>query len=164
MGTTWIIAADSSRARILELDQPNRRLVELEDFLNPEARLQDKELQSDAEPRFNGHGGAGGSSKTGGPASDREAQGAVEHSTRVFAREVGRYLHTARTQHRFDALMLVAPPRFLGTLRKELDKEVQKLVVEELGKDLSWFNRRDLERYVVHGDLRASERGSAQAP
>lgn len=86
MGKTWIVAADAIRARILELDAENRKLVELEDLTNPEGRMQDRELQSDAEPRFNAH--------------------------------------KARTQHRFDALMLVAPPKFLGALRSELDKEV----------------------------------------
>ena len=52
--------------------------------------------------------------------------------------------------------MLVAPPKFLGALRKELDKEVEKLVVEELPKDLSWLNARELAAYF--------ERGSGRAP
>jgi protein required for attachment to host cells len=162
MSKTWIVAADASRARIFELDEPNHELIELDDFLNPEARLQDRELQSDAEPRFNAHGGLGrpGRPDTGGPASDRETQSAVEHSVTAFAREVCRYLEKARVQHRFNALMLVAPPEFLGALRKSLDKEVGKLVIEELSKDLSWFNARDLERYVV----KAAARGNGRAP
>jgi protein required for attachment to host cells len=41
----------------------------------------------------------------------------------------------------------VAPPKFLGLLRKELGKEVEKCVVEELDKDLAWFNARELESY-----------------
>ena len=140
MATTWIVAADESRARVLQVARPERRLVEIEDLLNPEGRLQDREMQTDAQPRFSGRAG-------GGPASDREAQGAVEHSARRFAKEVGRYLEKARTQQRFDELVLVAPPKFLGALRKELDKEVEKLVVDELPKELSWFNARDLETY-----------------
>ena len=47
----------------------------------------------------------------------------------------------------FDRLVLVAPPKFLGALRKELHKEVEKLVAEELPKDLSWLNAREIERY-----------------
>jgi protein required for attachment to host cells len=151
MATTWIVAADESRARVLQVARPEKRLDEVENLLNPEGRLQDRELQSDAEPRFSGHGGVGkpGSAPTGGPASDREAQGAVEHSARTFARQVGRYLEKARIEHRFDELVLVAPPKFLGALRKELDKEVAKLVKDELPKDLSWFNARELERYFA---------------
>jgi protein required for attachment to host cells len=51
--------------------------------------------------------------------------------------------------------VLVAPPKFLGALRKELGKEVGKLVAEELPKDLSWFNERELERYFAKGSGRA---------
>lgn len=151
MATTWIVAADESRARVLQVARPEKRLDEIESLLNPEGRLQDRELQSDAEPRFSGHGGVGkpGSAPTGGPASDRETRGAVEHSARTFAREVGRYLEKARVEHRFDELVLVAPPKFLGALRKELDKEVAKLVKDELPKDLSWFKARELESYFA---------------
>ena len=148
MATTWIIAADESRARVLQVAGREQRLVEIEDMINPEGRQQDRELQTDAEPRFSGRPG-------GGPASDRETQGAVEHSVRVFAREVGRYLDKARNEHRFDELVLVAPPKFLGTLRKELGKEVEKMVADELPKDLSWFSARDLEAYFARGNGRA---------
>lgn len=148
--TTWIVAADESRARVLQVAD-REHLVEIDSMQNPDARRPDRELRSDAEPRFSGHGGVGkpGASRTSGPASDRQEQtSAVEHSVHLFAKEVGRYLDKARTEHRYDELVLIAPPRFLGTLRKELDKEVEKLVAEELPKDLSWFNERDLERYL----------------
>jgi protein required for attachment to host cells len=138
--TTWIIAADASRARVLQVADREHKLLEIEDLVNPEARLQDRDLQTDSEPRFNG--------RNGGPGSDRETKGAVEHSVEVFAREIGQYLEKARNQHRFDRLHLVAPPKFLGALRKELGKEVEKLVEQEVPKDLSWFNTRELERYL----------------
>ena len=103
MATTWIVAADESRARILQVTGPEQHLTEIEDMVNPAGRAQDRELQTDA---------------------DRIAQ-------------------------RFDRLVLVAPPKFLGALRKELHKEVQKLVSDELPKDLSWFNAREIERYFA---------------
>ena len=146
MATTWIIAADESRARVLQVLDREQRLAEIDDLVNPAGRAQDRELQTDAEPRFNG--------SQGGPASDSERQGAVEHSARTFAREVGRYLDKARNEHRYDQLVLVAPPKFLGALRKELHKEVEKLVTDELPKDLSWFNAREMERYFAKGNGR----------
>ena len=141
MTTTWIIAADSSRARILQVTDRDERLDEIDDLLNPEGRVHDRELISDAHPRF--HGG-------GGQASDREEMSATEHATELFAKRVGEYLDKARSAHRYDRLHLVAPPKFLGQLRKELDKEVQKLVAEELPKDLSWLDARDIERHLRH--------------
>ena len=49
---------------------------------------------------------------------------------RTFAKEVGRYLDRARN---------------------ELHKEVKKLVTDELPKDLSWFNAREIEKYFAKG-------------
>lgn len=158
MKTTWIIAADSSRARVLQVADREQKLLEIENMTNPDGRRQSRELLADNEPRFSGHGGLGkpGAAPTSGPPSDRQAnQGPVEHAVRVFAKEVGRYLEKARTDHRYDELILVAPPQFLGALRQELGSEVEKLVAEELPKDLSWFNEGELERYFAKGSGRA---------
>jgi hypothetical protein len=51
MATTWIVAADASRARILQVADP-QRLVEVEAFGNPGARLQDRDIDTDARTRF----------------------------------------------------------------------------------------------------------------
>ena len=126
MTTTWIIAADSSRARILQVTDRQGALAEVEDLLNPEGRVHDRELISDAHARFSG------------PAGD--------------------YLDKACTAHRYDRLHLIAPPKFLGQLRKELGKEVQKLVAVELPEDLSWLNTRQIEQ-----SLAQTARGAAEA-
>jgi protein required for attachment to host cells len=151
MTITWIVAADASRARVLQVADREEKLVEVEDLVNPEGRMNDRELTSDAHPRFSGHGGLGkpGAATTSGPGSDRQEKSAVEHQVELFARRIGDHLEKARTDHRYDRLCLVAPPRFLGALRKELSNEVRKLVAEELPKDLSWLGARDLERYFA---------------
>ena len=65
-----------------------------------------------------------------------------------FAKRLGDYLDKARTEHRYASLVLVAPPKFLGALRKELTKEVEKLVADAIPKGLSWLNAREIERYL----------------
>ena len=127
MANTWIITADSARARILQFADRDHRLVEIDDLLNPEGHLHDGDLVTDTE----------------------EPSGAVDHSVDLFSKRVGDYLEKARTEHRYDKLVLVAPPKFLGRLRKQLGKEVEKLVCEELDKDLYRANARELERYFA---------------
>jgi protein required for attachment to host cells len=144
MATTWIVAADASRARILQVAD-RERLVEVEDLVNPEGRLQDRELTTDANPRLHGPGGL----------SAREEPSAVEHTVEMFSKRIGDYLEKARTDHRYDQLVLVAPPKFLGLMRKELGKEVEKLVLDEVPKDLAWFNARELENYFAKGSAPA---------
>lgn len=142
MANTWIVAADASRARVLQVAGPER-LVEIDNLLNPDGRLEDREVNTDARGRF-----AGG--HTG-----EDDVGAVEHRTELFAKRLGDYLDKARTEHRYDELVLVAPPKFLGMIRKKLGKEVEKLVADQVPKDLSWFNARELESYFAKGSGRA---------
>ena len=120
MANTWIVAADSSRARFLQV-AGRERLVELDSLINPEARMHEREVTTEAHPQ--------------------------EHATDLFAKRVGDYLDKARNDRRYDKLVIVAPPKFLGTLRRSLDKEVAKRVVGEMPKDLSWLKERELERY-----------------
>ena len=141
MPTTWIVAADASRARILQVLDRDQRLQEIDALLNPGGRMQDRELTTDAHPRRN--------------LSTREEPSAVEHSVELFSKRLGDYLEKARTDHRYDRLYLVAPPKVLGLMRKELGKEVEKLVADELPKDLSWFSERELEQYFARGNGRA---------
>jgi protein required for attachment to host cells len=149
MATTWIVSGDSSRARILQVTGPDR-LEEVESFDNPKGRMHNRDARGDAYPRFNGHGGVGkaGTGQSGGPGNDREEITPAEHSAEVFSRQLAEYLDKARIAHRFDRLYLVAPPKFLGFIRKELGKEVGKLVHEEIHKDFSSLNLRDLAKQI----------------
>jgi protein required for attachment to host cells len=149
MATTWIVSGDSSRARILQVTGPDR-LEEVESFDNPQGRMHNRDARTDAHPRYNGHGGVGkaGSAPTGGPANDREEITPAEQSAEAFSRRLADYLDKARVEHRFDRLYLVAPPKFLGFIRKEIGKEVGKLVREEIDKDFSSLNLRDLAKQI----------------
>jgi protein required for attachment to host cells len=148
MKTTWIITADASRARILQVADREHALTEVEDLVNPQGRMQNRDINSDAAGRFRGP------DRPGGHASDDENH-AVDHQAELFAKRVAEYLDAARNRQRFDRLYLVAAPKFLGQLRKQLGKETGKLVADELDKDLSWFNVRQLEEYVAQGSGRA---------
>ncbi len=141
MQTTWVIAADASRARIFEVLGQHQAVREIETFVHRESREMDRELRSDAPGRFGS-----------GPQMTGHAQTArfdpSDYEAVVFSREIGDYVEAARTQNRFDRLCLIAPPKFLGLLRQNLGKDAQRLVERELPKDISWFDSIDAERYV----------------
>ena len=54
-----------------------------------------------------------------------------------FVTEVARRLKTLAQAKRFDALVVVAPPKVLGQLRKEFHKEVTDRITGELPKELT---------------------------
>ena len=93
MQTTWIVTADASRARILQV-AGRERLVEIEDLANPAGRLHNREINTDAAGRFRGP------DRPGGHSSDDENR-AVDHQAELFAKRVGEFLERARNERRF---------------------------------------------------------------
>jgi protein required for attachment to host cells len=142
MATTWILAADSARARIFERASRDTQCREIEDFLNPEGRAQNREINADADGRYYGHGAQYRAFAAGQKVTP------VEHKTELFSKEVGRYLDKARAQRRYDRLYVIAPPEFLGLMRQNMTKEVQRLVADEINKDLSTADVAEIERCI----------------
>lgn len=144
MQTTWILAADSSRARIFEVHGPQDHLQEIQDFVNPEGRQNTREIENDKRDRFFATPeGSPGEGDTYQPRVET-----VEHETQMFSKQVSDYLDQARAEHRYDKLCLIAYPKFLGMMRQNLSKETRKLVEDEVSKDISWLDAREIEDYV----------------
>ena len=143
MQTTWILAADSSRVRIFQELDAEHHLQEVQDFANPAGHAQDKELLTGRPERRNMSKGA-----LGGTHDGQAETLPVEHENAVFSKEIGDYLEQARSQHRFDRLCVIAAPKFLGLLRQNLSKEAQKLVDQEIDKDIARWDKTEIERFV----------------
>lgn len=142
MHTTWIVAADSSRARIFEAEGRTDHLREIEEFSNPAGRAKNSELRTDGPGRYYGRGERDQAHTAPNEVSP------VDHETELFTKSLSDYLDKARMAHRYDKLRLIAPPKFLGLLRQNLSKEAQKLVEQEMAKDISWFEAREIEGYL----------------
>jgi protein required for attachment to host cells len=129
MGKTWVVVSESTRARIYEAETPRAPLTELEDLAHPASRLHEQELTADLPGRAFDSGGQG-----------RHAMGQKtspsEREHIEFAREIGQRIEAGRVEGDFDNLILVAPPEFLGHLRKTLDAATRDKVVLEIGKNL----------------------------
>ena len=142
MHTTWILTADAARARIFELSRNDKSLHEVQEFINPRAQQHDRDINTAPHGRYYNHAG-GPQANTAEPHVD-----AVTHETELFAKDVSHYLEKARNEHRYDRLRVIAAPKVLGMVRQNLSKEAMKLVEEEVAKDISWFDKREIEQYL----------------
>ncbi|MDB5815198.1 MAG: host attachment protein [Rhodocyclales bacterium] len=130
MQTIWILAADAGRARIFETHGREKSLREIEDFVNPRARQHNHDTNA-------------------GPRVDP-----IRHEMVLFAKNVSLYLEKARNEHRYDRLCVIAAPKVLGLIRQNLSKEAMKRVDEEIVKDISRFDQRDIEHYLEQYRIR----------
>src|SRR5690606_8919436 len=69
-----------------------------------------------------------------GPAEPNEM---FQEVTRRFARQIAARLKGMRGDFNFDSMIVAASPKFLGLLRKEMDKETKKSIKRWVNKDLS---------------------------
>jgi protein required for attachment to host cells len=58
------------------------------------------------------------------------------HEAEVFAQKIAGELERGWRSHEFDRLVIMAPPAFLGLLRKALPQSLRTLVAAEVVKDL----------------------------
>lgn len=62
-----------------------------------------------------------------------------------FADEIATALYKAAHDGRYDKLVVAAPPKTLGELRKAFHKEVSERIVAEVNKDLTRHDVADIE-------------------
>ena len=141
MTKTWIIVAESSRARIFATENPRAPMHEVEDIVHPEGRLRAQDLRSDRPTRvFDSKG-------QGRHAVESEVE--PRHQEAInFARRIADRIEDARLSGRFDELVLVAPPAFLGLLRNNLSAHAMKRVVQSINKNLAQLDEAQIREHV----------------
>ncbi len=141
MSTTWIVTADSSRARIFEVKSSRGPLQELEVLTHPEARLHTQDLTSDFPGRTFDSAGEGRHAM-GQPVDPKEQEGIR------FAKQVADHLEAARVNGQFDKLIIAAAPKFLGQLRQHLSNQVVTMVTQEIDKNLTQHTAADIRNHL----------------
>jgi len=127
--TTWILVADSSRARFFVLESRIEPLRELDGMVHLEGRMRDQDEVSDRQGGI--AGGHGEGDHTFEAPTDLK-----HHEAEVFAKQITEKLEHGRVNHEFNKLILVAPPAFLGALRLALNEQTSKLITSSLDKNL----------------------------
>ncbi len=160
MQTTWIMVANAGRARIFSESDPSQTLQEVEDMVSPAAHLRELDQVTDkmspTSAAGSGHNigsgqGAGAAHHVAAGAPNNQyqpAQTPSEHEAEKFAKDISNYLKQAHGENRFGQLIISASPEFLGTLRKNLDAQVQQLIKHEINKDYTQVPTQQLREQI----------------
>src|SRR5262245_37430549 len=138
---TWIIVADGSRARFLANDGPGKGL---------HAAIA-QEFHHEAPPtRELGTEKPGRTAPSVG--TNRSAiQPHVDwhqFEKDKFSQEMANLLNSAAEKNSFDNLIIVAPPRTLGTLRSALSIHTSERIRAEIAKDLTQVPLQDMPEHL----------------
>jgi protein required for attachment to host cells len=140
MQGTWVVIADGSRARICA-KKARAQLVEMQTIEHPAGRAKARELVSDGQTSvFASVGGARHGVGADTPPKDHEQEN--------FARELARRLEEGRNGNRFDQLVLIAPPAFLGLLREQLAPPLAKCVTQSVAKNLTQAKLEEIQKQL----------------
>ncbi|SEI94480.1 Protein required for attachment to host cells [Frateuria terrea] len=140
MNKTWVLVADSVKARLFEFERSNDPWAETACFINPYADT--------------------------GPAPERparvhESMGPARHaiephtrrkdaSNARFASMLALTLRKAHEERRFETLVIAAAPRFLGALHGQMDKALQHCVSREIRRNLTGVDSAGIREYLLH--------------
>jgi protein required for attachment to host cells len=139
--TVWIVVANRGVARLFQARQATGPLEEMDAFIHPEARLPDRDLVSDRPGR--------GFERSGpGRHAEEPDSSVAEVEADSFALELSRFLLKSRHDGRFDALVLMAAPGFLGSLRDRLDGQIKERILLEVDKNLVHLDAMAVRGYL----------------
>jgi protein required for attachment to host cells len=139
MTVTWVVTADSSKADFFEVDRIGGDFRPVRSLAHTEATLKGQDLTTDRPGRSFDSAGQGRHAMSS--QVDPRA-----HEADVFAREVSETLELGRTRGNFGRLIVLAPPDFLGRLRKTISPAANKLVVETVPKSVVGLGAEEIRK------------------
>jgi protein required for attachment to host cells len=132
---------------VLQSRGPASTLQTIRDTPFPWAHLKGQDMLTD-KPGRRFHPGQAGERR-----STMEPPDPLDHNVTVFAKQVADALDHDRTEGKFDRLVLVSEPSFLGKLREALSNPTARMVEATVDKDLSHAKpeevRRSLEDVIL---------------
>jgi len=134
---TWVLIANASQARIyslckvLFLQTGNHKTLTLEkECEHLESRKKGKDLLADKPSRLKHN--------------TVQVPNPKEHEAERFAIELAGALDHARKDNQYRELIIMAPPTFLGLLKKHLTGDMHKKVSLMIEKDYTTHNEKQL--------------------
>jgi protein required for attachment to host cells len=139
MNKTWVLVADSKKARLFEYERCSDLWTETACFVNPDAP-QGRTFQRP--PRVH---------ESVGPARHaiEPHSGPKDKAAARFASNLAATLRTGHEERRFQRLVIAAAPRFLGTLHRQLEKSLQQRVEREITRNLTELDSVGIRSYLL---------------
>lgn len=140
---TWILAANRVRAAFFRKEKGDA-IEFLRRFENPEARLREQDLVSDSPGKSQSSASAGHPRHALGREAVWHEKAAVD-----FSRKLIKEISRSYEQGKFDELILIAEPHFLGFLRSALPKHLASAPRRELNRELKFIDTKRVEKRVL---------------
>jgi protein required for attachment to host cells len=138
---TFVVVADGKKMLFFRNEGDAEFLKLQVERKREQPDLADRDLKtSDAGRTFDASGGAGRSAY--------EETDFHQLAEDRFAAETADMLKRRALQNEFESLIIVAPPRTLGELRKHYHKEVEKRLAGEVAKDLTGHPVTEIEKIL----------------
>ena len=134
-----VVVGDAARVRLFAVDLETEHLVETAALVNTAAHQHARDLTADRDGRSFDRQGGGRHALA--PSSEPKSQ-----ATAVFARDVAAQVQEASVGS--NTIVLIAAPRFLGLLRKQLSPTTKSKVSRQINKDLTTSNAKEIEALV----------------
>lgn len=140
--THWVLVADGGQARLLEVENKPFGVRQVQKLVSESQHQSSRELDSDASGRsFNAQGPSGHSKQ---PRSDAHDLGEQQ-----FSRMLVQKLEKAANLGAFDQLAIIADPKTLGRLRRQMNKSLAGRVTKELNLDLAGLSLNELKPRIA---------------
>ena len=135
---TWVIVIDQHIARLFER---NERGLEPIGIIQPDPK-ENMELTNKSVGRVSSSAGKSIRHKY----EPHMNEGRQERLS--FARQISDWLDKAVYENAFDRIIIAAPPKTLGDLRKVIKRPVQDRIFGEINKDLTKLDVQDLNKEI----------------
>jgi protein required for attachment to host cells len=143
--TAWILVGDVAGARLFSAEVREDAWSPVESFEHPAGSELSREISDDGPP--------GRAQQSTGPGARHTAferrTSPKEAEAERFAQQLATFLEHAIAQRRYDYLVLVAPPHFLGLVKNSLGKQAAGHLRSTIDKDLSALDAKELRERLV---------------
>ncbi len=137
----WVVVASNAGAVIYHAENRAAPLEKFESLDNSEYKLREQDMTSDRPGRS--FDSVGVSRHAMSPRTD-----AKEHAATAFSRRLAARIEAGRLGGEYDALVLVAAPKMLGRLRKEISEATMPMIQHEIAQNLFHMGPEEIREHL----------------